>query len=328
MSAAVPVVDLAPSLSGEPDACARVAAEIDAAYRQMGFMYVTGHGVDSGIVEAGFAASRDFHALPLAAKQRVAMNEWHRGYMGFATSRIVTSRVRKATRPNMSESFMVMHEVAADDPRHLAGAPLQGPNLWPAELPGFRPAIEAYVDALGTAARHLTGLFELALGVETGRLAPMFERPTTFLRLLHYPPQHADAPADEFGSTPHTDYGFMTLLAQDDTGGLQVQIGEETWLDAPPIPGSFVVNLADMCERLSNGRWRSTRHRVINRGVRDRYSMPFFYDMDMACEVAPLSECLASDAPPAWEPVVYGDYLLARLDANYAYRGGAGGEAD
>jgi isopenicillin N synthase-like dioxygenase len=320
----IPVVDLGPSFGGDMAERKAVAAGIDRAYRDIGFMYIVNHGIGRALIDGVFEAARRFHAEPLEAKQAIAMNRWHRGYMGHASSRLVTSRVEEARRPNMSESFMLMHEVAADDPAHLAGKPLQGPNLWPAGLPRFREAVTAYDNALCGLARHLTTLVELALGLAPGRLAPLFERPTTFLRLLHYPPRHDDAPADEFGSAPHTDYGFITILAQDDRGGLEVQLPDGRWLPAPPLPGSFVVNLADMGERLTNGRWRSTRHRVLNRAGTDRYSVPFFYDMDMEAEVAPLSELLAPGAAPIAAPERYGDYLMARLDANYAYRQSAG----
>ena len=316
----IPEVDLGPSFGGDEAASAAVAAEIDRAYTDIGFMYIRNHGIAQALIDGVFAASRRFHAQPLAVKEAVAMNRWHRGYMGFATSTLVTSRVERARRPNMSESFMMMHEVAADDPECLAGKPLQGPNPWPADLPGFREAVTAYNDALVVLGRHLTGLVEQALSLSTGRLAAMFERPTTFLRLLHYPSRPADAPDDEFGSAPHTDYGFITILLQDDTGGLEVQMADGRWLPAPPIPGSFVVNLADMGERLSNGRWRSTRHRVINRSGTDRYTVPFFYDMDMEAEVAPLPELVPAGSAPIAQPERYGDYLMARLDANYAYR--------
>lgn len=327
MTQEIPIVDLGPSFGGDETARRRVAAEIDRAYAEVGFMYVQGHGIAPALVDGVFDASRRFHSLPLAAKQAIAMNRWHRGYMGFASSQIVTSRVARATRPNMSESFMMMHELAADDPDLVAGKPLQGPNQWPEGLPGFRQAVLAYNDAMEGLGRHLTGLVELALGLEAGRLAPMFRRPTTFLRLLHYPPQRADAPADEFGATPHTDYGFLTILAQDGTGGLEVQAPGGRWIAAPPIPDSFVVNLADMGERLSNGRWRSTRHRVVNRSGSERYSAPFFYDMGMEVEVAPLPELLGPGEAPNWPPERYGDYLMARLDANYAYRQGASASA-
>lgn len=320
MTDSIPVVDLEPSFTGDAAARTSVAAGIDRAYRDVGFMYIVNHGIAPALLDGVFEAARRFHAQPLEAKQAIAMNRWHRGYMGYATSRLVTSRVGKAKRPNMSESFMLMHEVAADDPACLAGKPLQGPNLWPAELPGFREAVTAYNGALVGLARHLTALIELALGLAPGRLAPMFERPTTFLRLLHYPPRRGDAPADEFGAAPHTDYGFITILAQDDNGGLEVQLPDGRWLPAPPLADSFVVNLADMGERLTNGRWRSTRHRVLNRAGVDRFSAPFFYDMDMEAEVAPLPELLAPGAVPIAAPERYGDYLMARLDANYTYR--------
>ena len=324
MTESIPVVDLGPSFAGDAAARRGVAAGIDRAYAEVGFMYFVNHGIERALIDGVFAASKRFHAQPLAAKQAIAMNRWHRGYMGFASSRLVTSRIEAARRPNMSESFMLMHEVASDDPAFLAGKPLQGPNLWPGGLPGFREAVTAYNDALARLARHLTGLIEQALGLAPGRLAPMFERPTTFLRLLHYPPRHADAAADEFGSAPHTDYGFITILAQDEIGGLEVQLPDGRWLPAPPIPGSFVVNLADMGERLSNGRWRSTRHRVLNHAGAERYSVPFFYDMDMEAEVGPLPELVPAGREPVARPERYGDYLMAKLDANYAYRKATG----
>ena len=318
----IPVVDLAASFSGDEAGFAAVAAEIDRAYRDVGFMYIGNHGIEAALIDGVFDASRRFHAQPLQDKEAVAMNAWHRGYMGYATSTIVTSRVVRATRPNMSESFMMMHELASGDPDLLGGKPLQGPNPWPADLPGFREAVVAYNDALEGLARHLTGLIERALGLKAGRLGPMFEKPTTFLRLLHYPPQAIDAPEDEFGAAPHTDYGFITILAQDANGGLQVQAAEGGWIEAPPIPGTFVVNLADMCERLTAGRWRSTRHRVLNRSGGERYSVPFFFDMGMDVEVAPLPELVRTDATLDLTPERYGDYLMARLDANYQYRQG------
>ena len=164
-----------------------------------------------------------------------------------------------------------MASIGADDP-------LAGENQWP-DLAGFREIIQAYEAAVRALARRLVTHFELALGAAPGTLAPAFVQPTTFLRLLHYPPQDPSGPDDEFGSNPHTDYGFMTILAQDSSGGLQVRGPDgETWLDVPPRPGAFVLNIGDIGERWSNGRLRSTPHRVVNRTGRDRYSIPYFFD--------------------------------------------------
>jgi isopenicillin N synthase-like dioxygenase len=270
-------------------------------------------------VDAAFAPSVRFHALPLEEKLGLKVNAQHRGYMPFAESKIVSSSIQKATKPNLSESLMVMHEVEPGDPCR-ADDPLAGPNQWPA-IPGFRAAITAYERALRDLAHRLVGVFEVALGVGAGTLSPSFDYPTTFLRLLHYPPQDPTGPEDEFGSNPHTDYGFLTILAQDSSGGLQVRAPDgETWLDAPPRPGAFVLNVGDIGERWSNGTLRSTPHRVLNRTGRDRYSIPYFFDPAASAVVSPLPGCTPAREAPRFESVTYGDYLLAKLNANHSYR--------
>jgi isopenicillin N synthase-like dioxygenase len=294
-----------------------LARQLDAAFTGIGFCYLRGIGVDPAVVEGVFAASRHFHALPRPAKDAIAMNRFHRGYMAPKTSLIETSTVARVTRPNDSESFMLMHEVAPDDPRY--GRPLDGPNQWP-DLAGFRPAVEAYAQAMEAFCQRLLPVLAQALDLPRDWFAPHFRQPTTFLRLLHYPPQPADAPDDAFGSAPHTDYGFVTILAQDERGGLEVRRRDGTWLPAPPIPDTWVVNVADMLARWTNGRWQSTPHRVKNLSGADRYSCPWFFDPAMDSVVAVLPTCQDAANPAKFPPVRYGDYLLERLDRNYAYR--------
>ncbi len=292
-----------------------LARQLDAAFSQIGFCYFSEIGVDQSLVDGVFAASKRFHAQPRAAKDAIAMNRFHRGYMAPKTSVIQTSSVARVTRPNNSESFMLMHEVPPDDPRY--GRPLDGPNLWP-DLPGFRAAVEAYERAMHGFCLRLLRPLALALDLPRDWFAPHFVNPTTFLRLLHYPPHDTAAPEESFGSAPHTDYGFITILCQDMQGGLEVRRRDGTWLAAPPIPGTWVVNVADMLARWTNGRWLSTPHRVTNLSGGDRYSCPYFFDMAMDSIVEVLPSCAARQTPPA--PVRYGDYLIERLDKNYAYR--------
>lgn len=296
---------------------AALAAQLDAAFSTIGFCYFSEIGVDPALVAGVFEASRRFHAQPRAAKDAIAMNRFHRGYMAPKTSIIETSSVARVTRPNDSESFMLMHEVAPDDPRY--GRPLDGPNLWP-DLEGFRAPVEAYERAMHAFCLRLLRPMALALGLPEAFFAPYFEQPTTFLRLLHYPPQAPDAPEDAFGSAPHTDYGFITILAQDAQGGLEVRRRDGTWLQAHPLPGTWVVNVADMLSRWTNERWQSTPHRVKNLSGGDRYSCPYFFDMAMDSEVSVLPTCQSAANPPRFPPVRYGDYLMERLDRNYAYR--------
>ena len=316
----LPVIDFS-GLDAGAAAEAAIARALDEAFTDIGFCYFRNIGVADDLVRGVFTASRQFHALPDAAKQALAMNAFHRGYMAPNTSKIVTSSVARVRRPNFSESLMIMHEVDAGDPRY--GQPLHGPNQWP-DLPGFRAAVVAYETAMRRFCLRLLRPLALALRLDPGWLLRYFDFPTTFLRLLHYPPQPPDSADDAFGSAPHTDYGFITILCQDDAGGLEVRRRDGTWLAAPPIPGTWVVNVADMLSRWTNGRWQSTPHRVRNLSGGDRFSCPYFFDMSLDSIVACLPTCTDAGHPPSHPPVRYGDYLLERLDKNYQYRRQAG----
>ena len=313
----IPVIDLEPLQDGAAAGLRRVADAIREAYSQVGFAYLINHGVAQAMIEALFEASRQFHALPRADKMAIEINSFHRGFIPLNTSTVKTSSVAKVTRPNQSESFMMMHDLPDDDPDVAAGAPLAGPNQWPQRLPSFRPAVMAYNDALAALGRKLVRAISVALGGGPDDLDTYFERPTTFLRLLSYPEQPPQTPEEVFGSAPHTDYGFITILAQDDAGGLQVRNVAGEWIDAPYRPGTFVMNSADILHRWSNGRFISTPHRVINRSGRTRYSNPFFFDPNIHAAIAPLPSCVSAARPAAYPPVVFGDYLMARLRKNY-----------
>ena len=309
----LPVIDMARLDTDE----AAIARELDAIFRGTGFCYVRNIGVEDRLVQDLFAASRKFHAQPDAAKRALAMNDAHRGYMAPNSSVIVTSSVAEVKQPNYSESLMIMHEVDPADSRY--GQPLHGPNQWP-DLPGFREAVIAYETAMRRFCLRLLRPMAIALGLEPDWFLPHFDFPTTFLRLLHYPPQPPDSPDDAFGSAPHTDYGFLTILCQDNAGGLEVRRADGTWLKAPPIPGTWVVNVADMLSRWTNGRWQSTPHRVKNLSGGDRFSCPYFFDSSMDSIVQCVPTCTGAAHPAKFPPVRYGDYLMERLDKNYKYR--------
>lgn len=316
----LPIVDL--GALGTPEGDKAIAEALDQAFSTIGFAYFAHTPITAAQHKAIFDASSSFHGLPEEAKRAVTMNAFHRGYMAPNSSVIRTSSVATVTKPNYSESYMFMHEVPEDDERF--GLPLQGPNPWPAELPAFRTEVLAYQAAMEAFCRKLLRPIALALGLPADYLLPFFEKPTTFLRLLHYPPQAPDSPDDAFGSAPHTDYGFMTVLVQDMSGGLEARRADGTWLKATPIPGTFVVNVGDMLSRWTNGRWQSTPHRVKNLSGGDRYSCPYFFDMDMDAVVETLPTCTGPENPSRFPPVAYGDYLLERLNKNYAYRKQAG----
>lgn len=314
----IPTVDLSPALEGSASGVAHVAGQLDAVYRDVGFGFVTGHGIEPSLIEGLFAASKRFHALPAADKLAIEVNEAHRGFIKMASSTIVTSSVEVVRKPNQSESFMVMHDVGPDHPDVRAGVPLAGPNQWPAAAPEIREPIEAYVSALRTLGQRLAQVIAVALGAPIDTFDAAFAEPVTFLRLLWYPPQRPDSPDDLFGAAPHTDYGFLTLLAQHDLPGLQVRSPDGRWLDVPARNDAFVLNSADILHRWSNGRWVSTPHRVINLTGAERYSAPFFFDPHISTVVEPLPSCVPAGEAPRFEPVIYGEYLMERLRKNYS----------
>ncbi|MEL6981040.1 MAG: 2-oxoglutarate and iron-dependent oxygenase domain-containing protein [Actinomycetota bacterium] len=313
----IPTIDVSPALDGSESGLAEVARRLDEVYTAVGFGQVIGHGVGPDLIDDLFEASARFHALPAADKAAIAVNDAHRGFIAMATSTIVTSSVDVVRRPNQSESFMVMHEQAEDHPDRLAGLPLAGPNQWPATAPEIREPIERYVAAMRSLGQRLLEAVAVALGAPADTFDAAFAEPVTFLRLLRYPPQPPQSPEDLYGSAPHTDYGFLTFLAQHQLPGLQVRRPDGTWIDVPVADNAFVLNSADILRRWSNGRWVSTPHRVINRTGAERYSAPFFFDPHMTTVVEPLPSCVAAGEQPRFEPVVYGDYLMERLRANY-----------
>lgn len=321
----IPVLDLAPLQHPKPggNAMEKLVAAFRDAYENVGFSHVINHGVDPALIAGVFDASRAFHALPRAEKLAIELNANHRGFMAIDTSTDRNSKLAQVTKPNQSESFLMMREAGPGDPDVAARAFLAGPNLWPRTLPGFREAVSAYDAALCELGRKLVGVAARALEVHPAAMLRAFDPATTFLRLLRYPPRPVDATEDLYGSAPHCDFGYLTILAQDETGGLQVRNGAGDWIDVPPRPGAFVVNVGEMLHRWSNGRLISTPHRVINRSGRERYSCPFFFDPHVTVEVAPLETCITPERPVAYAPIVYGDFLRAELRAGYEAHGGA-----
>ena len=206
------------------------------AYNKYGFGYIINHGIEKTLVEQIFQVSKHFHSQPLSEKMKVALDHNHRGYIAINTSTDVNSKLADVKKPNQSESFMMMREDQAENSKIY----LSGPNQWP-ELDGFRAIMEQYNAELSTLANKLIRVALLSAGVQDLSVMESFESPTTWLRLLHYPPLPGDSPNDLYGSAPHTDFGCITILAQDDVGGLQVQSPTGEWVNVPKLENSFVA---------------------------------------------------------------------------------------
>jgi isopenicillin N synthase-like dioxygenase len=320
-SAALPVIDVGLLVSpASAPARAGVARQIQEACREHGFFYVTGHGVPAGLLEQLADASAEFFALPLADKMEIAMERGGRAWRGF----FPVGAELTSGRPDLKEGLYFGVELPADDPRVLAGLPLHGGNLFPRQVPRLRPLVLAYLDALARAGQAVLAGVALSLGLDAGYFATGYTAdPTILFRIFRYPPSPPHT--RDWGVGEHTDYGLVTLLAQDDSGGLQIAVpaGDgHGWIDAPPIPGTLVCNIGDMLDRLTGGWYRSTPHRVRNLSGHGRLSFPFFLDPGFAAEVPPLPDQAAAgdDGRRRWDGQdlraftgTYGDYLLGKV---------------
>lgn len=318
----IPVIDIGDLIRSPGLAIhERIAADIHDACVGVGFFYLGGHGVAQRVIDDAFEANRRFHARSLAEKLALKQNRWHRGYQPFAASTLVSqARFDAARSPNQMESFFVRHAVAPDHP-DFERKPLQGPNRWPDD-PEFIAAVRTYDAATRALGMALLPAFSLAVGEAPGFFDEMFAPPATALRLIHYPPAPKTEADDLFGIHPHTDYGFLTILAQDEVGGLQIRTVDDEWIDAPYAPECFILNIGDVLARWTNGRFNSTPHRVLNPSSElSRYSIGMFFDPNLDAVVAPLAK-YATSAEQDPPPIRYGDYFAMRLDANYPDREG------
>jgi isopenicillin N synthase-like dioxygenase len=321
-AAAIPVIDYGPYFAGEPGALPRLAAAVRHACTEVGFFYLRNHGVPDTVVERAFAASKRFHALPLAAKLALRLNENNIGYLPINASVQGASTVHRATRPNQNESFFASHDRGPEHPDVLAGKPLRGRNQWPQGLPGFREDVMAYMKALEALCDRMLPAFAAALDLPPDHFAPFFANEAHItLRLLHYPPQEA-AEDNLFGQAPHTDNSFMTVLARGEVPGLAVRFPSGEWFPPPLIPGTFLVNLGNIMRRWSNDRFLSTPHGVLNDSGVDRYSIAYFHSPNPDSIIECLPSCVGADNPPRYPPAVYRDLILAFYRANYFHQKG------
>ncbi len=313
----LPAIDVSALFgSSEPDRL-HVAEAIGAACRNYGFFYALGHGIDTRLFATLDALSRAFFALPESEKLEIAMTRGGRAWRGyFPLGGELTSGA-----PDWKEGIYFGTELGPDDPRVRRGLPLHGANLFPAQPRDLERAVREYMTAATRAAHVIAVGIALSLGLDEDYFRRNYTAdPTVLFRIFHYPPP---PPGFEgWGVGEHTDYGFLTLLAQDDAGGLQVKT-PQGWIDAPPISGALVCNIGDMLDRLTGGLYRSTPHRAHNASSRGRISFPLFFDPGFDAEIRPLPERaghVVEDRETRWDRAsvhdfsgTYGDYLLRKV---------------
>lgn len=306
----IPVVDLAPLLSGENTD--RMAQDIRSALSNIGFFYVRNHGVTDGLIERAFAASKSFFDLPLPEKMALHISKSGEALHGY------TETFGENTDPARTKDLKEIFDLGRPARDGLT-RPFFGPTPWPGALPEFETVMMQYHTELLALARRILSGIALSLTLPRDYFEPMMQEPVGIQRLLHYPPQNAVKDDSMIGIGAHTDYGCLTILAQDDVGGLQIMNRDGEWIDAPPIPDTFVINIGDMMQRLTNDVYLANLHRVINVSGRERYSIPLFFDVDYQTVFAPLEVCTSTQNPAKYDPIMCGAHKWARYSASYPH---------
>jgi isopenicillin N synthase-like dioxygenase len=304
----IPIIDLS-QLIANRSALLAVAKELGQACRDIGFFFITGHGLSEGLRERVFEQSAAFFAQADSEKKKLlySSDTGNRGYVPMKGESL------DPTRPaDLKEAFNIGLDLPADHPEILGKVRFRAPNLWP-DQHGFRETMLQYFNEVWGIGRLLHQAFATDLGVNEDYFEDKLDRPLATLRLLHYPPRPETQEPGQLGAGAHTDYGCVTLLATDEVGGLEVRSRAGDWVQAPSIPDAFVCNIGDCLMRWTNDVYLSTPHRVVSPAGRERYSVAFFLDPNPDAVVAPLPGVTSALYPP----ITGADYLQSRLDATY-----------
>ncbi len=317
----IPVIDIAPLSASSRSAFEATAAEIGKACREVGFFYIRNHGVPQSLIDGTYALSRAFHTSPVERRLQVHLRNspgtrgWDPSDMDYEDPdpelyRLVPPKDPERdhlTRKQLHSAFDLSIEIDEDDPDFRAGNLMLVPNQWPDWIPGFREGVIEYYDAVSQVGARLFRAFASALDLPDEFFLAKARKPPSQLRLLHYPKN--DFPMDNRhqGIVSHSDFECFTILNQT-APGLQVMNAADEWIEAPPIEGTFIVNVGDMLEGWTNSLFKATQHRVVNTG-RERFSMPLFFSVDYHTEVEPLPQFVSDQNPPRYSKIVAGDHL-------------------
>lgn len=312
----VPIIDVGPLRSRSSER-SRVAREIRGACEDVGFFYVVGHGVDEELQLCLEDLSRRFFAQEIEDKLSIEMSKGGRAWRGyFSVGAELTSG-----RPDLKEGLYFGDELDPSHPLVAAATPMHGPNLFPANIPQMREKVLEYMAEMTKLGHALMSGMALSLGLDPSYFADRYTSdPLILFRIFNYPAA-SPGEAEDWGVGEHTDYGMLTILRQDGSGGLQVK-SRSGWIDAPPIAGSFICNIGDMLDRMTRGLYRSTAHRAKNPTEHARLAFPFFFDPNFNAEIRAIEidRPIDDDREQRWDRAsvhefsgTYGDYLLGKV---------------
>ncbi|EGP54270.1 isopenicillin N synthase (plasmid) [Agrobacterium tumefaciens F2] len=314
----IPVIDISDlTRAGKKKA----AGEIHRACRETGFFYVSQHGVAAELIAGQFSAAKALFDLPLEQKMALHMKNSPAtaGYEPVG-GQVLDSQDDKNTKgpPDLKESFYSGAELSEADPWFQRRIRAFGHNQWP-DLPGFRAQNLAYREAVSDLGDRILALMALSLDLDENWFKSFYDAPSATLRMIKYPPQPSGATFNQIGAGAHTDWGGITILAQDDVGGLEVRNADHEWITAPPIEGTFIINLGDLMARWTNGIYNSNMHRVNNNmSQKDRYSIPFFYSPNPDAVIDAIPTCVTSDNPRQFATCTAAEHIGEMFRRSYS----------
>tara|TARA_Y100000758_G_scaffold220635_1_gene159051 strand:+ start:699 stop:1688 length:990 start_codon:yes stop_codon:yes gene_type:complete len=310
----IPVIDLRDSFSHDIEKRKSVAWEIHKAARQTGFFYIKNHGIPVEVQQAQFDVAKEYFDSPLEEKMLINSKKSAclRGY-----EPIAAQTLDEGSPPDLKEGFLLGRELNESHPHVIRKTPYHGPNQWPENNPRFRQQTEDYMRHMELLGRKIVRLLALSLQLPEDFFDEGLKEPMIISRMLHYPCQPETARENQLGAGAHTDWGLITLLLQDEVGGLEVRNADGEWLKAPFIENTFVVNLGDMVPVLTNGLYHSTMHRVLNTSKeKARYSLPTFFDLDYYYE-ASVVPTLREEGKSYPAPITVGGHIAAMFDKTF-----------
>lgn len=311
----IPIIDLAPYFSDDTEDKKAVAWEVHKASRETGFFYIKNHGIPVERMAQHLELARTFFDLPAEEKNRVHIKNspCTRGY-----EPIAVQTLDEGSPPDLKEGFLIGNDLHANHPYVKQGVPNTGANQWPEQPEGFKDSFNEYIDLMRDLGRTLSQLVALSMGLSEFYFDQGLREPSMVGRLLHYPVQDTEIVANQIGAGAHTDWGMLTILLQDDIGGLEVQNSDGDWIKAPPMEGTFIVNLGEMMRVYSNGSYRSNMHRVVNNlSGRSRYSCPTFFDPDYFYKVKCVPTYMPESAEPDFPETTVGEHIASMYEKTY-----------
>ncbi len=318
----IPIIDISRYLAGDREGAIEIARQIDSACRSVGFLVVTGHGIGADFIQSVRDATMEFFGLPPETKLAYKMPpDRYRGYTSPGTESLAASYGQESP-PDLKESFSIGPVDVPDDEYHSwerAGA-FFAPNQWPSETPAMRETWTAYYRAMEQFSTQMMRLFALALDLDEHFFDDKVDRHITNMSAIHYPPLQEPPKPGQLRGGAHTDFGSLTVVQRDRApGGLQVLIGD-TWVNAPYVENSFVINIGDLMAEWTNDRWVSTIHRVGNPerledAMSDRLSLIFFHQPNYDAVIDVIESCCGPDNPPKYETTTSGAHITRKIAA-------------